>query len=81
MNNQSKLSGFIGIIIFLIVAGVFINIFSGGDDNGLINSIFKREDKIYRIISSNAVSFYDDELYKFAEKEKIKIIIDHYDDL
>ena len=81
MNNKPKLGGAVGIIVFFIIAVIIINAFNSIFDGNIIDNIFKKDDKTFRIISSNAVSFYDDELYKFAEKEKIKLTIDHYDDL
>ena len=51
-----------------------------GYKGAVIDKVFTNE-KYFRLISSNANSFFEDELMEFAKKEKIDLKIEYYDDL
>lgn len=78
MNNRKNgITG--GIIIAVIIVLIIYNIVKPTISD-VIDKVFTNE-KYFRLISSNANSFFEDELMEFAKKEKIDLKIEYYDDL
>ena len=66
------------IIIFFLVAPHLISLIGSGVEN-IVNNV--NNEKYFTILSTNANEFYDQQLYDFAKKEKINLVIEHHDDL
>ena len=64
------------ILLFLVIP-IIASIFTG--TNGILN--IKNDDKYFRILSNDDNIDFDSELYSFASKNKIKLMIEHADDL
>ena len=64
-------------ILLFIVIPIIASIFTG--TNGILN--IKNDDKYFRILSNDDNIDFDSELYSFASKNKIKLTIEHADDL
>ena len=73
--KNNKLLVTIFVVIFLII---LYNSFSGPITETFNNLI---SDKTFRLISTNANKYLENDLQTFAQKEKIKLEIDYYDDL
>ena len=77
-NKKNGITG--GFIVLVIILIIVFSIFKPiiGE---VVDKILIGDEKYFRLISSNANSFFEDELMEFAKKEKIDLKIDYYDDL
>ena len=68
--------------IAIVIIIVLILIFIGSFKDTIKDNVGKLlNDKTFRIISTDANKFIENDLQEFAKKEKIRITIDYYDDL
>ena len=77
--TKKKNNFLVSLIVIIIIISI-IGIISG-EAGEIIDTITGNKDKTFRIISTTANRFFDDEIKEFAQKEKIPIEISYYGDL
>ena len=81
MTMTKKNNGKLGIIIFIVILGFALIRSIKPMIEEKFNKLLNGDESYFYIISSNANSFFEEELRDFAKKEKIDLKIDYYDDL
>ena len=76
MKNNKENNRFIPVLIFIIIAYVFIKPFFN-----IEGSNTKQNDSTFRILASTSTEKMDDKLIRYGKKKGIKVDIEHYGDL
>lgn len=78
--NENDKKTIVGVIAFLIIIFVLPTMLSilGHIKDAIIEH---QDSKTFRIIATSSTKFYEDDIKKFAKKEKIDVEIDYYEDL